>query len=97
MPILQIGMSRNPVTALSLTSSKYLTTIATRVFCWLVSLDSSHPNEKGPVLHCFTTSSSKAGAVAFLTIIVVLDSDLVQPQENYLAIFESGNICLHPP
>ena len=45
VPILQIGMSRNPMTALSLTSSKYLTTLA-RVFCWLVSLDSSHPNEK---------------------------------------------------
>ena len=88
VPILQIGMYRNPVTALSVTSSKYLTTIA-KVFCWLVLLDSSHPNEKGPVLHCFT-SSSKAGAMAFLTIIVVL----VQPQENFLAIFECGNICL---
>ena len=90
VPILQIGMSRNPVTALSLISSKYLTTIAT-VFCWLVSLHSSHRNEKGPVLHCFTSSSSKAGAMAFLTIIVVL----VRPQVNFLAIFESGNICLH--
>ena len=90
VPILQISMSRNPVTALSLTSSKYSTTIA-RVFCWLVSLDLSHKNEKGPVLRCFTSSSSKAGAMAFLTIIVVL----VRPQENFLAIFESGNICLH--
>ena len=90
VPILQIGMSRNPVTGLSLTSSMYLITIA-RVFCWLVSLDSSHPNEKGPVLYCFTSASSKAGEMAFLTIIVIL----VRPQENILAIFESGNICLH--
>ena len=34
--------------------------------------------------------------MAFLTIIIVLDSDLVRPlQENFLDIFESGNICLH--
>ena len=54
MPILQIGMSKNPVTALSITSLKYLTTIA-RVLCWLVSLDSSHPNEKRPSFALFHT------------------------------------------
>jgi len=69
--------TQEPLIALSLTSSKYLTTIA-RVFRWLVSIESSHSNEKGPVLHCFTSSSFKAGAMAFLTIIVVL----VRPQEN---------------
>ena len=86
MPILQIGMCRNLVTALSLTSSTYLTTVA-RGFCWLVSLDSSLRIEKGPVLHCFTSYSTTAGTMAFLTIIVVL----VWPQDNFLAIFESGN------
>ena len=90
VPILQIGMSRNPVTALPLTSSKYLTTIAT-AFCRLVSLHSSQPNEKSKILHCFTSCSSKVGAMACLTIIVVL----VRPQENVLVIFESGNVCLH--
>ena len=56
-----------------------------------MSLDSSHPNEKGPVLHYFTSYSSKVGTMTFVTIIVVL----VRSRENFLAIFESVNICLH--
>ena len=39
VPLLQIGMSGNPVTALSLTSSKYLTTIASVLLVIFIRFD----------------------------------------------------------
>lgn len=86
VPTLQIGMSKNRVTAWL---SKYRTSIA-RVFSEFLSLLSSQAKENGFVLQFWTTSLWSWGARAFLTIMVVF----VRPQANFLAIWLSENMDL---
>ena len=80
-------MSRDRVTALPASLSKYRTSI-TRFFADELSLLSSVISENRLVLQCSMTVLLLSGAMALLTIMVVF----CRPHENFFAVSLSGNM-----